>query len=127
MAENVASALAKQCMQEIASKLEELPNDAALAVGNHALDKLSTRGATFEGEEAPIRKVVAEVYAAKKDYERAARTLERINLENAHRQVSDDEKAKTYVQIAEYWFEEDDAVNAERYINKAAHVIHDIA
>ena len=113
-------------MQDVAEKLEKMPNDVALAVGEHALDKLSTRGATFEAEEAPIRKVVAEVYAAKKDYEKAARTLERINLENAHRQVTVDEKASTYVQIAEYWFEEDDAVNAEKFINKAAHVIFDI-
>ena len=28
------------------------------------------------------------------------------------------------MQIAEYWFEDDDAVNAEKYINKAAHIIH---
>jgi len=29
------------------------------------------------------------------------------------------------VQIAEYWFEDDgDAVNAEKFINKAAHIIH---
>ena len=29
-----------------------------------------------------------------------------------------------YVQIAEYWFENDDAVNAEKFINKAAHIMH---
>ena len=28
------------------------------------------------------------------------------------------------MQIAELWFEEDDAVNAEKFINKAAHIIH---
>lgn len=28
------------------------------------------------------------------------------------------------MQTAEYWFEEDDAVNAEKFINKAAHIIH---
>ena len=49
------------------------------------MDKLANKGQTFEVEEASIRKTVAEVLAAKKDYEKAARTLERINLENAHR------------------------------------------
>jgi COP9 signalosome complex subunit 4 len=26
--------------------------------------------------------------------------------------------------MAEYWFEDEDAVNAEKYINKAAHFVH---
>lgn len=67
---------------------------------------------------------MAEVYAAKKDYEKAARTLEKINLENPNRNIFADEKAEIYVQIAEYWFEDEDAVNAEKFINKAAHVMH---
>ena len=35
-----------------------------------------------------------------------------------------DEKAQLQVQIAEYWFEDDDAVNAEKWINKASFIIH---
>lgn len=32
-----------------------------------------------------------------------------------------------YIQIAEYWFEDDgDAVNAEKFINKAAHIMHHV-
>jgi len=34
----------------------------------------------------------------------AAKILEKINLENAHRNVDADEKAEVYVTIAEYWF-----------------------
>jgi hypothetical protein len=65
------------------------------------------------------------VHAAKKDFDKAAKILEKINLENAHRQVDNDEKAQVYIQIAEYWFEDDgDAVNAEKFINKAAHIMH---
>lgn len=30
------------------------------------------------------------------------------------------------MQIAEYWFEEDDSVNAEKFISKAAHYALDI-
>ena len=45
-------------------------------------------------------------------------------MENANRQVSETEKADVYVSIAEYWFEDEDAVNAEKFINKAAHIIH---
>jgi COP9 signalosome complex subunit 4 len=68
---------------------------------------------------------VAEIHAAKKDFDRAAKILEKINLENAHRNVEVDEKAQIYVTIAEYWFQDDgDAVNAEKFISKAAHIMH---
>ena len=67
---------------------------------------------------------MAEIYAAKKDFDKAARILEKVNLENPNREIFPDEKAETYVQIAEYWFEDEDAVNAEKFINKAAHVMH---
>jgi COP9 signalosome complex subunit 4 len=38
--------------------------------------------------------------------------------------VNPQEKSEIYIQIAEYWFEDEDAVNAEKFINKAAHVVH---
>ncbi len=77
-------------------------------------------------QDANIKKEVAEIHAAKKDYDRAAKVLEKINLDNSHRTIDADEKAQTYVTIAEYWFEDDDAVNAEKFINKAAHIMHHV-
>ena len=50
--------------------------------------------------------------------------LEKITLENTNRFVTEDEKVETYVSTTEMWFEDDDAVNAEKFINKAAHIIH---
>lgn len=38
--------------------------------------------------------------------------------------VLEDEKVEVYIQIAEYWFSDEDAVNAEKFINKAAHFVH---
>jgi hypothetical protein len=40
---------------------------------------------------------VAEIYAAKQDFEKAARTLEKINLDNPHRIIDNDEKAKLQI------------------------------
>jgi COP9 signalosome complex subunit 4 len=45
-------------------------------------------------------------------------------LENTNRAVTEDEKVESYVQMSEYWFEDDDAVNAEKFISKAAHFVH---
>lgn len=67
---------------------------------------------------------MAEIHAARKDFDKAARMLEKINMDNANRIVSEEEKASLLIQIAELWFEDDDAVNAEKFINKAAHIIH---
>ena len=68
---------------------------------------------------------MADIHAANKDFDLAAKILAKINLENAHRNVDADEKANVYITIAEYWFDFDgDAVNAETFINKAAHIMH---
>lgn len=75
-------------------------------------------------QDTSFKRQVSEICAAKRDYEKAARTLEKINLENANRPVQESEKADIYVSIAEHWFEDEDAVNAEKFINKAAHIIH---
>jgi COP9 signalosome complex subunit 4 len=69
-----------------------------------------------------LKQAAAEVYAAKREFEKAARILEKINLET--RKVTPDDKANIFVTIAEYWFEDDDAVNAEKFIFRAAHIIH---
>lgn len=67
---------------------------------------------------------MAEVLTAREDYEKAARTLESINLDHTNRVVQPHEKAEVWLTIAETWFEFDDSVNAEKYVNKAAHVMH---
>jgi len=67
---------------------------------------------------------MAEVLTAREDYESAARALESINLEQTNRQVKPTEKADIWLSVAENWFSYDDSVNAEKYINKAAHVMH---
>jgi hypothetical protein len=45
-------------------------------------------------------------------------------LEHTNRAVSPNEKAETWLSIAEAWFEFDDSINAEKYVNKTAHVMH---
>jgi COP9 signalosome complex subunit 4 len=125
---DVPPPVSKGVLQWIAKEeFSKLDNTAGLEVGQHLIDLIATtRNIAYEEEDALMKKQVAEIYSAKGDNEKAARTLEKINLENTSREVSAEEKADIYVQIAEYWFVEDDAVNAEKYINKAAHIIHEV-
>jgi COP9 signalosome complex subunit 4 len=62
--------------------------------------------------------------AAKKEFEKAARTLEKIVFESMSSQFTPAQKVNVYINCAEHWFEEEDSVNAETFINKAAHLIH---
>lgn len=67
---------------------------------------------------------MADVLSARQDYEKAAHVLESINLEHTNRNVSAHEKVDMWLNIADLWFEFDDSVNAEKFINKAAHIMH---
>ena len=67
---------------------------------------------------------MADIHAAKGDYEDAAKVLEKVKLEQTKREVTPADKAGTWLQIADYWFDAEDSVNAETYINKAAHLMH---
>jgi tetratricopeptide (TPR) repeat protein len=127
--EEVPTTVSKPVISWFAKEeLKKLSLDSALEIGLYAIESINAhRHIAFEEEDAAIKREVAEIHAAKKDYDKAAKILEKINLENAHRNVDADEKVQVYVKIAEYWFEDDgDAVNAEKYINKAAHIMHHV-
>jgi len=53
--------------------------------------------------------------------------LERIKLDQTNRNVTNTEKADVWLLIAEHWFAAEDSVNAETYVNKAAHVMHHVS
>ena len=67
---------------------------------------------------------MSKVHAAKKNFSQAAQILERVKIESTTKIYTADEKVDICVTICEYWFEDDEAVNAEKYINKAAHFVH---
>lgn len=114
----------KPIINYLATHLKQLDNSSTLAVCEHAISKLRSRQLQFDEEDCLFKKEMAEVLVARQEYEQAARTLESINIEHTNRQVSSHEKAELWLQIAENWFEFDDSVNAEKYISKAAHVMH---
>ena len=94
--EEVPPTVSKPALSWLAKeKIPSLSNDMALELGLYIIESVGggQRQIAFEEEDAEIKKQVAEVYAAKKDYGRAAKMLEKINLENAHRNVEADEKA----------------------------------
>jgi COP9 signalosome complex subunit 4 len=123
--DSFAPVVGREIVLHFAKSFNKLPNNDVLELGNSALEMIQSKN-MLEEEEALIRNEVATVYQAKKQYADAAKCLTKIKLENSIRNVSLLEKATTYVTIAENWFYEDDAVNAEIFLNKATHVILDV-
>jgi COP9 signalosome complex subunit 4 len=115
---------AKPAINFLASNLSKLDNNTTLDIAEHVIGALRTRQLQFDEEDTIFKKEMYEVLLAKEDHERAARILESINLEHTNRTVLPTEKADVWLSIAESWFEADDSVNAEKFINKAAHVMH---
>ena len=123
--DSFAPVVSREIMNYFAKSFDKLGNDDVLEIGNTTLEMIASKSMMDE-EDAIIRNEVASVYRARKMYADAAKCLTKIKLENTIRNVSLQEKADVLVSIAENWFSEDDAVNAEIFINKATHVILDV-
>jgi len=87
---------------------------------------LAPRVSSFEEEDGRIREAVSEVFSAKRDYYSAASTLAGSNIEGGSRKLTVDDKAQKYVQIAEYYLEAGEPVEAEIYNNRASSIIHNV-
>lgn len=64
-----------------------------------------------------FKKEIGDVYAARNEYEEAARTLESINLKDTNRNIRPADVVEIWLNIADYWFDADDSVNAEKFVN----------
>jgi COP9 signalosome complex subunit 4 len=125
--DSFAPVVSRDIIHHLSKSFKNLPNDIVLDLGNTCLEMIQPKLSMLEEEDALIRNEVASVYQAKKMYIDSAKCLQKIKLENTTREVSETEKANTYVTIAENWFYEDDAVNAEIFLNKATHVMYYVA
>ena len=123
--DSFAPVISRDIMIYFAKSFDNLNNDSVLALGEIALEMIASKNMMDEAD-AIIRNEVASVHRARKNFADAAKVLTKIKLENTDRNVTLEEKANILVSIAENWFSEDDAVNAEIFINKATHVILDV-
>jgi COP9 signalosome complex subunit 4 len=126
LSQEIPLVLARQVLSVCAEQMEILKNDPLIEVAEFALELLAGRVAAFEEEDAKVRQHLADAVSAKGDYYKAAKVLAGTVLEGASRQISTQDKAEKYVQIAEFYLEADDPVTAEVYNSKAAMIIHQI-
>jgi len=77
------------------------------------------RSIQFDEEDCLFKREIAEIKESKEEYEEAAKILESINLRDGSTKLMD--KVDIWLLIADNWFEADESVNSEKYINLAAH------
>lgn len=110
--------------------LKKQKNPHLVPVWEFALAQTTTKTA-FEQQETEIREVLAEFYQEEERWIEAARMLQGIPMDSGflsfitpgHRQVPDDYKCRTFIQMTALFLEEDDSTSAESYLNRAGLLI----
>jgi len=75
---------------------------------------------SFEDQVGAIRQHLADIYEREQSWKMAAQTLVGIPLETGQKQYSVDYKLETYLKISRLYLEDEDHVQGEAYINRAA-------
>jgi hypothetical protein len=111
--ENVSTNESRPVIKAIAEGIGKLNNDQAQDLAKFAIEKLKPRALIFDVEDTIFKKELAEVQAARDEYENAARTLERIKLDQTQRTVIPGEKIETWLLIADHYFAAEESGYAE--------------
>ncbi|KAA1117419.1 hypothetical protein PGT21_006891 [Puccinia graminis f. sp. tritici] len=84
---------------------------------------LCGRTVRFEEQISSLRESLATLLEEQEDWSEAAKALQGIPLDGTHRTVSDGYRLNTYIRIVRLLLEDDNATNAESYLNRASLLI----
>ncbi|KAI8088894.1 uncharacterized protein BX664DRAFT_279535 [Halteromyces radiatus] len=90
---------------------------------SYTIEKAQPRVVSFEEPLSQLREKLATIYEQEEDFLEAAKILQGIALDSGHRSISDDYKLQIYIRIVRLLLEEDEAVAAEAYLNRAGLLI----
>ncbi|KMZ59149.1 COP9 signalosome complex subunit 4, partial [Zostera marina] len=106
-----------------AQDLGKLDADAQKEIAHYALSKIQPRVVSFEEQVLVIREKLAELYESEEQWSKAAQMLSGIDLDSGIRMVDEKYRLTKCIQVARLYLEDDDAVNAEAFINKASFLV----
>jgi len=118
--ENVSLVISRQLLTEFGNILRTLEDSVSKAVSHFFLEIIAPRVISFEDQVGAIRQHLADIFEREQDWTKAALTLVGIPLETGQKQYSVDYKLETYLKISRLYLEDEDHVNGEMYINRAA-------
>ncbi|KAL6867665.1 hypothetical protein ACP4OV_015689 [Aristida adscensionis] len=123
VSDEVPLVVSRQLLQTFAQDLGKLESEAQKEVAHYALTQIQPRVVSFEEQVVVIREKLAELYESEQQWSKAAQMLSGIDLDSGIRMLDDTNKLSKCVQIARLYLEDDDAVNAEAFINKASFLV----
>lgn len=118
--ENVSLVISRQLLSEVAKELVKIEDPVSKAVSHYTLEVVQPRVISFEDQVGAIRQHLADIYEREQNWRQAAQVLVGIPLETGQKQYALDYKLETYLKIARLYLEDEDPVQGEAYINRAA-------
>jgi COP9 signalosome complex subunit 4 len=118
--ENVSLVISRQLLSEVAAQLVKLEDSISKAVSHFTLEVVQPRVISFEDQVGAIRQHLADIYEREQNWSQAAQVLVGIPLETGQKQYTVDYKLETYLKIARLYLEDEDPIQGEAYINRAA-------
>ncbi|GFO39397.1 cop9 signalosome complex subunit 4 [Plakobranchus ocellatus] len=120
VSEGVSLVISRQILTDFTAQLSRMPDNVAKEVSHFTLEKIQARVISFEEQVAAIRQHLANIYEREESWREAANVLVGIPLETGQKQYSPDYKLETYLKIARLFLEDEDANQADAYINRAS-------
>lgn len=118
--ENVSLVISRQLLSEVAMEMAKVEDSISKAVSHYTLDIVQPRVISFEDQVGLIRQHLADIYEKEQNWKQAAQVLVGIPLETGQKQYTVDYRLETYLKIARLYLEDEDPVQGEAYINRAA-------
>eukprot|EP01117_Protostelium_nocturnum_P008432 TRINITY_DN3016_c0_g1_i2.p1 TRINITY_DN3016_c0_g1~~TRINITY_DN3016_c0_g1_i2.p1 ORF type:complete len:259 (+),score=96.31 TRINITY_DN3016_c0_g1_i2:734-1510(+) len=118
--------VSRTMLQSFATSIANLPVESRKEIAVYALEKTQPRVVAFEEQVSIIRLDLAQVYEDQEDWIEAAKVLIAIPLESGNRVLEPDYKVNIYIKIAQLYLEEEESVDAEKYVNRASEMIHQV-
>lgn len=123
VSDRVPLVASRNVVQRFVEQVKALPAEMHKQVATQAIQILQPRVVSFEEQVAALRESLAEVLAQDEEWTAAAHVLAGIDLESGNRILDSEYKLSKCVRIAMLYLEDDDAVHAESFINKASFLL----
>ncbi|KAI3946127.1 hypothetical protein MKX01_024883 [Papaver californicum] len=124
VSDDVPLVVSRQLLQTFAQDLGRFEPEAQKEIALNFLTQIQSRSVSFEEQVLIIREKLAELYEAEQEWSKAARMLSGIDLDSSIRLLDEPYKLSKCVKIASLYLEDDDAVNAEAFTNKASFLVN---
>jgi len=128
LSENVGIVTSRPVLSECVAAIRGIASvEIKKTVYAYTLEKLRPKIISFEEQDCNIREALADIYEDEEGNGEAAKVLQGIQLNPHQRQISDVFRLRVYIRIMRNLLEDDEAISASDYLNRATLLIHTCA